>query len=374
MIRRLLGAGALTLMTPLVSSAQDAGSSSEGITPTAADERAADSASIEKVPGWSIKPEIETLGSSMKKFNTLIGSLGRANKDLSDEFAKYVLDPKNEVVASTLERKMADYAAQVQGKFSKVIAEQDALSSSFRMVRRKLEQLSTRIGTKAGSFQDRSKAFSDEARRHEKTLVDLAVELKESPPEDPDELEKLKHEFLLKQRRYMLKQRYVKGYEARLASYQQLRKNIDKLGELFVTLHERFGDLMENLADEKRYLRESMELQADAARIKQIMREGFFGGENALENVSEKLASLYVKVDAFTQVHDRINSDMSRFVESQTKLAEVSSLVEGIGGQDFGHAQSVDLEKSIDEFYKKKDQPLTNDDDSVVKGVPREGR
>src|SRR6185436_4736540 len=46
------------------------------------------------MPGWSIKPEVQNLGNSMKQFNTLIGSLNRANKDLSDEFQKYLKDPK----------------------------------------------------------------------------------------------------------------------------------------------------------------------------------------------------------------------------------------------------------------------------------------
>lgn len=372
MIRKLISVTvlALALMAPVTVMAQDAGSSSDGVKPTAGDEKAADEgAKLDAVPGWSIKPEITSLGDSMKKFNTLIGSLNRANKDLSDEFQKYLKDPKNEVVASSLERKMAAYAAQVQGEFSAVISEQDALSSNFRMLRRKLQQLSTHLGSKAGDFQERYKSFADEAKTQEKTLIDLAVKLKENPPEDPDELKKLKHDFVMKQRRFMLKQRYVKGYQARLGNYQQLRKNLDKLGDLFVTLHERFGDLMENLSNEKQYLRESIELQADTLRIKQIIREGIFGGENAIKNVSDKLASLYVKVDAFTQVHDRINSDMNKFVESQTQLMEVSGVIDKIGGDGFGGVQNMDLDKSIDEFYKKKDAPLTNDDDSVLKST-----
>ena len=100
------------------------------------------------------------------------------------------------------------------------------------------------------------------------TLIDLAIKIKENPPEDPEELKKLKHDFLMKQRRYNLKMRYVKGYAARLQNYQQLRKNLDRLADLFVTLHEKFGDLMENLSNEKQYLRDSIELQADALRIK----------------------------------------------------------------------------------------------------------
>jgi len=271
------------------------------------------------LPGWSIKPEVNNLGQSMKQFNTLIGSLNRANKDLSDEFQKYLKDPKNEVVASSLEKKMALYAAQVQGEFSAVISEQDSLSSNFRMLRRKLQQLSGHLGTKAGDFNEKLNSFKTESRKQEKELIDLAIKIKENPPEDPEELKKLKHDFAMRTRRYNLKSRYVKGYAARLGNYQQLRKNLEKLSDLFGSLHEKFGDLMDNLSNEKQYLKDSIELQADTLRIKQIIRDGIFGGENAIKNVSEKLADLYVKVDAFTQVHDRINSDLNKFVDSQTE-------------------------------------------------------
>src|SRR5581483_7359918 len=122
MMTKYLGVGAfaLALVAPVTVRAQDAGPSSEGVKVTAADEKATEDggSKVDTVPGWSIKPEIQSLGESMKKFNTLIGSLNRANKDLSDEFQKYLKDPKNEVVASNLERKMAAYAAQVQGEFS----------------------------------------------------------------------------------------------------------------------------------------------------------------------------------------------------------------------------------------------------------------
>ncbi len=358
MIRNSIAMGvlALALVAPGASRADDAASTDND-------------ASVEKVPGWSIKTEIEGLGTSMNKFNALIGSLSRANKDLSDEFAKYVKDPKNEVVASSLDRKLAAYAAQVQGEFSAVISEQDALSSNFRLLRRKLQDLSTRIGAKAGDFEARSKGFADKARTREKALIALAVKLKESPPEDPDELKKLKHEFLVEQRRYALEQRYAKGYQARVANYQQLRKNLDKLGDLFVTLHERFGDLMENLSNEKHYLHDSIELQADTLEIKRIIREGIFGGENTIKGVSDKLASLFVKVDAFTQVHERIGSDLNNFVAGQAKLAELSGALENLGGRDLGQAESMDLEKAIDEAYKKKDAPLTNDDAAVLGGT-----
>ena len=328
-----------------------------------------DGASIDVVPRFSIRPEIQGLGDSMKKFDSLVGSLNRANKDLGDEFAKYLKDPNNQVVASSLERKMASYAAQVQGEFSGVISEQDALTSHFRMLRRKLQGLSGEIGSKASGFQEHYKAYADEARTQEKALVDLAIRIKENPPADPDELKKLKREFQNKQRSYVFKERYAKGYATRLQSYQALRKNLDRLSDLFDALHQRFGDLMENLANEKQYLRDAMGLQADTLRIKQLIRDGMFGGENTLKNVTDKLANLYVKVDAFTRIHDRVNGDLNKFVESQTGLAELGNKIDLIGQGGFGAQENQDLEKSIEEFYKRRDAPLASADDDVLKSA-----
>ncbi|HZV00534.1 MAG TPA: hypothetical protein VFF73_27720 [Planctomycetota bacterium] len=371
MIRKLFSASVVTLALLGTARAQDA--TDQNAKPASSEEKPADAdgaGQFDQVPGWSIKPEVGKLNDSMKKFNSLIGSLNRASKDLSDEFQKYVKDPKNEVVASNLERKMASYAAQVQGEFSAVISEQDALSSNFRMLRRKLQQLSNHLGTKAGDFQEKYKSFADEARKQEKELIDLAVKIKENPPEDPEELKKLKRDFLMKQRRYMLKERYVKGYGARVQNYQQLRKNLEKLSELFVALHDRFGDLMENLSNERTYLKESMELQRDTLEIKRIIRDGIFGGEGALKNVSEKLLQLYGKVDAFTSVHDRINSDLNKFIESQTTVTDVMNSLDKIGDVGgFGTQQAKDIDSAIDEIYKKKDAPLSNADDDVLKGT-----
>jgi hypothetical protein len=329
-------------------------------------------AHVEPVPGFSIKTEIQGLGDSMKKFDSLVGSLNRANKDLGDEFAKYLKDPNNQVVASSLERKMASYAAQVQGEFSGVISEQDTLSSHFRMLRQKLQGLSGQIGGKASGFQEHYKAYADEARTQEKALIELAVKIKENPPTDPDELKKLKREFLNKQRSYQFKERYAKGYAARLQNYQMLRKNLDRLSDLFDTLHQRFGDLMENLANEKQYLRDAMGLQADTLKIKQMIRDGMFGGENTLKNVTEKLASLYVKVDAFTQINDRVNNDLNRFVESQTGLAELGGKIDLIGQSKIGAQENQDLEKSINEFYERRDAPLASADEDILKSTRAE--
>ena len=46
-------------------------------------------------------------------------------------------------------------------------------------------------------------------------------------------------------------------------------------------------------------------------RMGPLVRQGFLGSEKAIGNVADKLANLYIKVDAFSQVHERINSDLN---------------------------------------------------------------
>ena len=91
MIRKSIRASvlALALLLSMAAAPVTVRSQDDGVKPTAGDEKnIQDQGKIDKVPEWSIKPELEGVGESMKKFNTLIGSLNRANKDLSDEFQK----------------------------------------------------------------------------------------------------------------------------------------------------------------------------------------------------------------------------------------------------------------------------------------------
>src|SRR5690606_39932125 len=72
-------------------------------------------------------------------------------------------------------------------------------------------------------------------------------------------------------------------------------------GALPIYLHEKFNELIDNLENERQFLQDSVRLQADTLRIKQIMRDGIIGSEQAIGNVADKLAELYGKVDAFAQ-------------------------------------------------------------------------
>lgn len=369
MIRRLIlrSAPALLLAFCLAAPAR-----AQDVKDTATDPKADESApdapfKVDPVPGdWSIKPEVQKLDTQVKTFSSLLGSLNRANKDLGDEFKRYQKDPTNQLVASSLEKKLAAYAAQVSGDFDKVIADQDALTSNFRMLKRKLGQLSGHLGSKAGDFEERLKGFKTQARDLEKQLIDMSVKLKEDPPTDPDQKKQMERDFAKKLRAFQMRSRYANGYASRYQNYLMLKKNLEKLADLFVNLQEKFGDLIDNLQNEKTYLHDSIELQLDMLKIKQILRDGVFGGDKAIKNVSEKLADLYVKVDAFTTIHDRINQDLNKFIDTNVDLMKIGNDLDNIGKGSWGDA-SKSLQDTIDEFYKKKDAPPAADDD-IFKG------
>jgi hypothetical protein len=321
---------------------------------------------VVKVDKWTIKSEVSTLTNSMKQFNGLINSLSKANKDLSVTFKQYLNDPDNELLASKVEKKLAAYAANVSKEFDTIIATQDVFTSNFRNLRHKLGQLGGHLKTKSAAYKDQLLDYKKKAKTMEKSLIDLAMKVKD-PDLDPAERTRLKREFAIQHRRFMMQERYVKGYSSRYKGYVRLQKNMSGLGGLFGGLHSKFEDLIKNLENEKKYLRDSIELHADTLRIKKLMREGIVGGEKAIVNVSKKLATLYLKVDTFNEVHDRISQQMNRFMDSQGAVMGVTDKVNSIGttGIGFG-ALNKDLDKLIDDFANKKDS--IDDDELDVEG------
>lgn len=333
-------------------------------------------AEIAPLPNWSIKQEVQRLDTSMREYSSLINSLSNASTELSQEFQDYLKDPHNEVLASSVEKKMAQYASRVMGDMNGIIADQDVLGSNFNDLQRKLVVFSRHLGGQASEFRVRLDGYKSQAKDVEKRLQELSVRIKENPPEDPNELRLLKQDFAREFRKYRLQARYVNGYQRRYRSYAQLQKNMERLAQLFVSLHEKFGELVDNLENERQYLQDSLRLQADTLRIKQVIRDGILGSEQAIGNVADKLADLYGKVDAFANVHERINSDLNKFVESQEVLLDVTRRIDAIGatGGPIGDI-GTDMDKAIEAFYGRRngaeDEAMLGIDEELP--VPGEG-
>ncbi len=309
---------------------------------------------------WTIREEVARIENHMRGFLDLSESLGTASKELAADFEAYLQDPKNEVLASSIEKKMALFADQVVHDFDRVIADQDALISNFRELQRKLQKFDGALGQRVAEYDLKMSGIREEVGRIEQSLIALAVKIKDT--RDAAARKALESEFAKNYRRFRLKNRNIRGFEHNLQNYKVLVKNLQLLSQLFHQLQEKFQDLMQNLENEKMYLLDSIELQQDSVKIKKIMNEGFFSGERAIKNVTEKLAQLYVRVDAFTQVHDRINQGLGRFVEMQDSLAKLSATIDEIGNDGItGDGAGVltgsggsGLEDAIEYFYKQR--------------------
>jgi hypothetical protein len=312
---------------------------------------------------WSIRDEVNRIENHMHGFLDLSESLGSASKELAQDFEAYLQDPKNEVLASSIEKKMALFADQVVHDFDKVITDQDVLISSFKELKRKLQKFDGALTEKVQEYDLKMQGIREETSTVEQSLIGLSVKIKDA--QDPSEKKSLENEFAKSYRRFRLKNRNIRGYEHNLQNYKVLLKNLELLTALFAQLQDKFGDLMQNLENEKAYLLDSIELQQDSVKIKKIMNEGFYSGERAIKNVTEKLAQLYLRVDAFTQVHDRINQGLGRFAETQDTLAKLSQTIDDIGNDGItteggegltSHAAGSGggVQDAIEYFYKQR--------------------
>jgi hypothetical protein len=318
---------------------------------------------VELPKNWSIRDEVNKIENHMHGFLDLSESLGSASKELATDFEAYLQDPKNEVLASSIEKKMALFADQVVHDFDKVITDQDVLISSFKELKRKLQKFDGALTDKVQEYDLKMSGIREEAAGVEQSLIGLSVKIKDT--QDPGEKKALENEFAKNYRRFRLKNRNIRGFEHNLQNYKVLLKNLEMLTALFGQLQDKFGDLMQNLENEKSYLLDSIELQQDSVKIKKIMNEGFFSGERAIKNVTEKLAQLYLRVDAFTQVHDKINQGLGRFAETQDTLAKLSASIDEIGNDGItteggdaltshGGGGPARLDDAVEYFYKKR--------------------
>ncbi len=309
---------------------------------------------VKPLPNWSIKPELQALDTNVKKFNKLIRNLGQANDELGVELQNYMKDPKNELLASEVERKLALHAKRVSSDFDTIIADQDVLVSNFKGLHRKLGKFTGQVNSKIDKSQKKFETARTKARAQEKDLVTLAVRIREDAPEDPRELQKLKREFARKYSLFRLQNRYVKGFEVHYRSRQKLVRNLEQLQLIFGQLQDKFVQLVENLENERSFLQESIELQVDTLRIKELIRDGITHGQQSIANVTEKLASAYIQVSAFTKIHESINENLNVFVESQETLLAVSDKINQIGelGGDFGTLGN-DLDDVINKFAER---------------------
>lgn len=302
-----------------------------------------------RMPNWTIKPEIQKLEVSLDKYNSLIQALGKANVSLKKDLDEYLKKP-NELLASKIERKMAVYAGNIVKDFNGIIASQDAMLANFNSLKRKLSKYHSYLSFKEKLLKEKLVDIAKEKKKMEQELKKLAIKIK-SLPKDSPERKNLKRIFSRYYYRYRLQNRYYTGYNRNYQNYSILTKNLKILNSVFGSLEGKFSDLISNMEMEKKFLIENIRLQVDNMLVKKLIREGITTGKHAIKNVTAKMSQIYLKVDGFTKIHDRINKGLSSFSTSQQVLLEAGKEIDQVG---MGAKGSVmDLDKIIDKFAKK---------------------
>ncbi|MDF1665628.1 MAG: hypothetical protein P1V97_27965, partial [Planctomycetota bacterium] len=211
-----------------------------------------------------------------------------------------------------------------------------------------------------GHLKDKSVDFKGQSKSHVTAtrVIDNEMIRLAKKSNDPNLTESQRNEirrkFNFKLREKKLQERYIRGYSARQKSYQRLQKTTERLENHFGKIHSDFENFIKNLESEKKYLRAVVEQQVDTLRLQKLMREGIVGSENALVSVNKKIATLYLKVDTFGSIQDRISDQMSNFMDSQTSALNVTDKIGAVGttGVNAG-ALNKDVDKLMAEYAKK---------------------
>lgn len=323
------------------------------------------------VDKWDLNPNLKELNQSLSKFTPLIKVLNKANKELAGAFEDYSKDPKSELLASRVELKLARYAAGLDKEFQAISATQDILLSNLRGLNHKLGHMTHGIGGHSKGFEQSLKQHSLAARKHRKQLIEIAQRIKNDPPADKQQLQQLKLLFAKTFRRYRLDLRYQRGYRSRLKGYGRLTQYVSKLKGLFANLEGDFQVLAENIGNERKFLREAIQLQLDGIKMKKLMSKNIRGGKNALIKVTQKLQELYQKVDNFTKVHDKVNASLDNYTSGRS---DWDDFVKRIGPGAFGQKQNADLDKLIDSFANQDTDNDEQSDEDLLKEILRESK
>lgn len=298
--------------------------------------------------GWSIEEEVKHLETSVRDFGVLIKSLGSANTELQELLTKHLKNPDDRLTSSQLEKKIAAYGVEAVKDFDRIISAQDTTLSNFRALNRKLNRFNSYLLAKLDTLKSGSEEVRKEAEKMEKELEELAVAAKSSTNEA--ETKAAKEKFARLYNRYKIQKRYVDGYGKNAEGYRKLSAQLTQLNDLFQQLKDRFGGLIENLENEKKFMIESMALQEDSMRVKVLVRDGVLSGQEALAKVTERMAMLFLKVDAFNKINEKVNSNLDTFMDFQNTLFGISDKLSKVGA--LGDPKSLD--DAIEDFYKRR--------------------
>jgi hypothetical protein len=298
--------------------------------------------------GWSIDEEVKQLETSAKDFSVVIKSLGSANTELQELLTKHLKNPSDRVNSSLLEKKIAAYASDAVKDFDRIISGQDATVSNFRSVGRKLSRFDAYLAAKIDATKINAVEVKKDVESMERQLEELATAVKQAA--NADEEREAKQRFSRVYNKYRLQKRYADGYDKTCQGYKNLSAHLTQLNTLYGTLKDKFMTLVGNLETERKFLLDNMSLQQDSMKVKVLVRDGVISGREAIGKITEKMALLFLKVDAFNTISERVTTNMDTFNDFQQQMVGITEKLQQVG--TVGDPKS--LEDAIDQFYSGK--------------------
>jgi hypothetical protein len=291
---------------------------------------------------------VKGLEGSVKDFSIVIKSLGSANTELQTLLTKHLKNPSDRVNSSLLEKKIAAYASEAVTDFDRIISSQDATVSNFRSVGRKLSRFSSYLGAKIDATKLNAVEVKKDVDGMERKLEDLSAAVKQAT--NPAEEREAKQNFSRLYNKYRLQKRYADGYQKTCDGYTKLSAHLGQLNTLYGTLKDKFMTLVANLETERKFLLDNMSLQEDSMKVKVLVRDGVVSGRDAIGKITEKMALLFLKVDSFNSISERVTSNMDNFNDFQVQMVGITEKLSQVG--TIGDPKS--LEDAIDQFYHQR--------------------
>jgi hypothetical protein len=298
--------------------------------------------------GWSIDEEVKGLETSVKDFSNVIKSLGSANLELQELLTKHLKNPSDRVNSSLLEKKIAAYASDAVKDFDRIISNQDSTVSNFRSVGRKLTKFDSYLTAKIEATTLNAVEVKKDVDGMEKSLEDMAATVKNAST--PEEEREAKQKFSRLYHRYRLQKRYADGYQKTCEGYRKLSAHLAQLNQLYGTLKDKFMTLVANLETERKFLLDNMSLQEDSMKVKTLVRDGLVSGRDAIGKITEKMALMFLKVDAFNAISERVTTNMDNFNDFQQQMVGITEKLQQVGS--VGDPKSLD--DAIDQFYRQR--------------------
>ena len=298
--------------------------------------------------GWSIDEEVKGLETSVKDFSNVIKSLGSANLELQELLTKHLKNPSDRVNSSLLEKKIAAYASDAVKDFDRIISNQDSTVSNFRSVGRKLTKFDSYLTAKIEATTVNAVEVKKDVDGMEKQLEDMAATVKNAS--SPEEEREAKQKFSRLYHRYRLQKRYADGYQKTCEGYRKLSAHLAQLNQLYGTLKDKFMTLVANLETERKFLLDNMSLQEDSMKVKTLVRDGLVSGRDAIGKITEKMALMFLKVDAFNAISERVTTNMDNFNDFQQQMVGITEKLQQVGS--VGDPKSLD--DAIDQFYRQR--------------------